>query len=75
MYKASFLKPSKCVTHVSDYCGCLLYLVSSRDSRRLGVVSMLQSYKTCREDGHERNGKIHKGDSFFWGGMEKMIYP
>ena len=65
MYKASRLKPSKCLVHVGDYCGCWFYLLSSRNSRRLGVVSIMQSYKMCREDGHERHGNIHKGDSFF----------
>lgn len=33
---ASCLKPSKCLVHVGDYCGCWFYLLSSRDSRRLG---------------------------------------
>lgn len=30
------------------------------------MVSVMHSYKTCREDRHERNGKIHKEGSFFF---------
>lgn len=39
------------------------------------MVSVMYPYQTCREDRHERNGKIHKeGSFFFFPEMEKMIY-
>ena len=48
-------------------------MLSSRDSRRLGVLNIMQSYKTCREDGHGEMGTYRRGIVFFE--MGKMIYP
>ena len=38
------------------------------------MVSVMHSYKTCREDRHERNGKIHKEGSFFFRDGENDIF-
>lgn len=35
-------------------------------SRGLGIVSVKHSYKTCRDDGHERNGRNLRGKLFFF---------